>query len=195
MADVYSYGFLNANCYKQNRYLNRFCELSSLRFHTTKTPLQGWFFSHCFELWLIFIWLRLSESEYSIHFMKLKMDSGSHVTEARADYKLDVTTLIQGLFCIGIVVWCCVQLHFQYSPYATNWGRAQPEEIVTNLNYLVFWMRILPGLMVLYAGYMFLTERLTLAAIYSGIFLLHLYVVFATDRLQLVRGLAAAAGL
>lgn len=123
------------------------------------------------------------------------MDSGSQVADARAVYKVSVNSIIQILFCLGIVVWSCVQLHFQFSPDATNWARGLPEAMSTNLNYLVLWLRILPGLMVLYAGLMFLSGRLTLGAVYSGIFLLHLYAVLATDRLQVVRGLAAAAGL
>lgn len=123
------------------------------------------------------------------------MDSGSQVADARAVYKFDFNSIIQVLFCVGIIVWSCVQLHFQFSPDANNWARALPEAMSTNLNYLVFWLRILPGLMLLYAGLMFLSGRLTPGAVYSGIFLLHLYAVITTDRLQVVRGLASAAGL
>jgi hypothetical protein len=123
------------------------------------------------------------------------MNPITHAAEFRGGQKLDSGSIVAILMCTAVLSWAVIQLYIEFSLGSETWFRALPEAQYTNLNYLVFWLRIIPGLLVLLAGFQLLSGRVLMAASYASIFLAHLVAVLVTDRAQIVKGLVYAFGL
>lgn len=122
------------------------------------------------------------------------MIANTKIAVPRNAKNINLSSIFHLLAFFAVIAWAGIQLYFQFSANAVLWAKELPEALNTDLSYVVFWSRILPILVGLNAGFMLLVGRLSWAAVYASIFIVHLVTVLVTDRAQVVKGLAFLAG-
>ena len=123
------------------------------------------------------------------------MNVNSHAPDFRVGPRLEGNVFIHGVICLVMLAWAFVQLYIEFSTGPGHLSSTIPEALYTNLSYLMFWLRIIPSMLVLFAGFQLLSGRVLLAVAYAMTFLVHLVAVLVTDRAQIVQGLVSVFGL
>ncbi|MDF9779277.1 hypothetical protein [Pseudomonas baetica] len=108
--------------------------------------------------------------------------------------KIKVSSIV-GLLCIlAYIGWGLLQVYFQFSSDSALWANPLPEPVNTNLNYLVYWARLLTVLGALGLYYCFSWAGGGWGAFYAVLAFAQWVVIMQTDRAQVVQGLAFFAG-
>lgn len=108
--------------------------------------------------------------------------------------KIKVSSIV-GLLCIlAYVGWGLLQIYFQFSSDSALWANPLPEPVNTNLNYLVYWARLLTVLGALGLYYCFSWSGGGRGAVFAALAFAQWMVILMTDRVQVVQGLAFVVG-